>query len=118
MNKVIIIGQLDQDPDIRYTSNGKAVCSFSVAVSYKTKVREETDCIDCVAWDALAETMGGRLSKGRKVAVEGRLHVRRLEGTDGQKRKITEVVARDVEFLDGPKVRPGENGSDVKREVI
>lgn len=100
MNKVIIVGRLAQNPDVRYTPNGKAVCSFSVAVNYQTKLREETDYIDCVAWDTLAETIGNHLTKGRKVAVEGRLHVRRLDGEDGQKRKITEVVARDVEFMD------------------
>ncbi len=107
MNKVIIIGRLAQNPDMRYTPNGKAVCSFSVVVNHQTKVREETDNIDCVAWDTFAETIGSRLSKGRKVAVEGRLHVRKLEGTDGQKKKITEVVVRDLEFMDG--LSPGSS---------
>jgi single-strand DNA-binding protein len=102
VNKVIIVGQLVQNPDVRYTPSGKAVCSFSVAVNYQTKVREETDYIDCVAWDTLAQTIGNHLIKGRKVAVEGRLHVRRLDGEDGQKRKVTEVVVRDVEFMDVP----------------
>jgi single-strand DNA-binding protein len=101
VNKVILVGRVIQSPDIRYTQNGKAVCSFSVAVNYQTKVREETDYIDCVAWDILAETIGVQIVKGRKVAVEGRLHVRRLDGEDGQKRKVTEVVVRDVEFMDG-----------------
>ncbi|SMC44706.1 single-stranded DNA-binding protein [Sporomusa malonica] len=100
MNKVIIIGRVAQNPDMRYTPNGKAVCSFAVIVHYRTKIREETDIIDCVAWDTLAETIASHLVKGSKVAVEGRLHVRRLDGTDGQKKKITEVVVRDVEFVD------------------
>lgn len=104
MNKVILVGRVAQSPDIRYTPKGKAVCSFSVAVNYQTKVREETDYIDCVAWDTLAETIGVLLVKGRKVAVEGRLHVRRLDGEDGQKRKVTEVVVRDVEFMDGMEI--------------
>ena len=102
MNKVIIIGRLPQDPDLRYTPNGKAVCSFSVAVNFITKVREETDYIDCVAWDTLAETIGNQLVKGRRVAVEGRLHTRQFEAADGQRKKVTEVVARDVEVLDIP----------------
>ena len=101
MNKVILVGRVVQNPEIRYTQNGKAVCSFAVAVNYQTRVREETDYIDCVAWDTLAETIDIHLVKGRKVAVEGRLHVRRLDGEDGQKRKFTEVVVRDVEFMDG-----------------
>lgn len=108
MNKVIIIGRLAQNPDMRYTPSGKAVCSFSVIVNHQTKVREEMDYVDCVAWDTFAETIGSRLTKGRKVAVEGRLHVRRLEGTDGQKKKITEVVVRDVEFMDGLSSSSGE----------
>ena len=99
VNKVILVGRVVQSPDIRYTQNGKAVCSFSVAVDYQTKVREETEYIDCVAWDTLAESIAIRLVKDRKVALEGRLHVRRLEGDDGQKRKVTEVVVRDVEFM-------------------
>ena len=102
MNKVIIIGKLPQDPDLRYTPNGKAVCSFAVAVSFTTKVRAEIDYIDCVAWDALAVTIGANLAKGRRVAVEGRLHTRQFETADGQRKKVTEVVARDVEFLDIP----------------
>lgn len=100
MNKVFLVGWLSQDLDMRYTTSGKAVCSFSLTVIYKTRVREETDTIDCVAWDTLAELIGQQLDKGRRVAIEGRLHTRQFEGTDGQRKKVTEVVVRDVEFLD------------------
>lgn len=102
MNKVFLVGWLSPDLDMRYTTTGKAVCSFALTVAYKTKVREERDVIDCVAWDTLAELIGQQLDKdkGRRVAIEGRLHTRQFEGPDGQRKKVTEVVVRDVEFLD------------------
>ena len=100
MNKVFLVGSLSPALDMRVTNSGKAVCSFSLTVNFKTKVREETDAIDCVAWDALAEQIGQEGEGGRRVAIEGRLHTRQLEGADGQRRKVTEVVVRDVEFLD------------------
>lgn len=108
MNKVFLVGSLSPDLDMRYTMSGKAVCSFSLTVAFKTKIREETDAIDCVAWDTLAEQIGQAGEGGCQVAIEGRLHTRQLEGADGQRRKVTEVVVRDVEFLDRPGLaRPG-----------
>ena len=108
MNKVFLVGKLSSDLDMRVTNRGKAVCSFSLTVNFKTKVREEADAIDCVAWDTLAEQIGQEGEGGRRVAIEGRLHTRQLEGADGQRRKVTEVVVRDVEFLDKPGLaRPG-----------
>lgn len=104
MNKVFLVGRLSPDLDMRVTTSGKAVCSFSLTVVYKTRVREETEAIDCVAWDTLAELMGREGDGGRRVAIEGRLHTRHFEGTDGQRKKVTEVVVRDVEFLDWPGV--------------
>ena len=108
MNKVFLVGRLSPDLDMRVTASGKAVCSFSLTVAFKTRVRAETDAIDCVAWDTLAELIGQEGEDGRRVAIEGRLHTRQLEGADGQRRKITEVVVRDIEFLDKPGLaRPG-----------
>ncbi|TCL38814.1 single-strand DNA-binding protein [Anaerospora hongkongensis] len=108
MNKVFLVGSLSPDPDMRYTVSGKAVCFFSLTVAFKTKVREETDAIDCVAWDTLAELIGQEGKIGRRVAIEGRLHTRQFEGADGKRKKVTEVVVRDIEFLDKPGLaRPG-----------
>ena len=108
MNKVFLGGNLSPDLDMRVTNSGKAVCSFSLTVAFKTRVREEMDAIDCVAWDTLAELIGQEGEGGRRVAIEGRLHTRQLEGVDGQRKKVTEVVVRDVEFLDKPELaRPG-----------
>ena len=108
MNKVFLVGSLSPDLDMRYTMSGTAVCSFSLTVAFKTRVREETDAIDCIAWDSLAELIGQEGKGGRRVAIEGRLHTRQLEGADGQRKKVTEVVVRDIEFLDKPGLaRPG-----------
>lgn len=99
LNRVILIGRLTRDPELRYTPNGAAVCKFTLAINRKFN-REETDFIDIVVWQKLAENCANYLGKGRLAAVEGRLQVRTYETQDGQKRKVTEVVAEDVRFLD------------------
>lgn len=104
MNKVFLVGSMSPGLDMRVTAGGKAVCFFSLTVAFKTRVREETDAIDCVAWDTLAELIEQEGEGGRRVAIEGRLHTRHLEGPDGQRKKVTEVVVRDIEFLDRPEL--------------
>lgn len=103
LNRVILIGRLTQDPELRYTANGLGRCTFTLAVnrSYANQAGERTaDFIDIVTWRQLAETCASYLSKGRLVAVEGRLQVRNYETQDGQKRKVVEVVADTVKFLE------------------
>ena len=99
LNRVILIGRLTRDPELRYTPNGTAVASFTVAVDRKFK-REETDFIPIVVWSKLAEHCANYLAKGRLVAIEGRLQVRSYEAQDGQKRWVTEVIGDDVRFLE------------------
>lgn len=113
MNKVILIGRLSQDPEVRYTQNGKAVATFSIAVNRFTGSgqREAADFIPIVVWEKLAEICGNNLSKGRRVLVEGRLQIRSYEATDGQKRRIAEVVAQNIEFLDSKQESGGSYGS-------
>jgi single-strand DNA-binding protein len=116
LNRVILIGRLTRDPELRYTPNGKAVCSFTLAINRKFK-REETDFIDVVVWNTLAENCANYLGKGRLAAVEGRIQVRTYETQEGQKRKVTEVVADDVRFLDkggtsGGTAAPNQNRRD------
>jgi single-strand DNA-binding protein len=94
-----LIGRLTRDPELRYTPNGTAVASFTVAINRKYN-REETDFIPIVVWSKQAEHCANYLGKGRLVAVEGRLQVRTYEAKDGQKRWVTEVIADDVRFLD------------------
>lgn len=105
LNRVMLIGNLGKDPEMRYTANGSAVTNFSLAVnrSFKTtegERREEAEWFTVVCWSQLAELVGQHLHKGRKVYVEGRLQTRSWDGPDGQKRYRTEVVANQVLFLD------------------
>lgn len=119
MNHVVLIGRMAQDPEVRYTQSGKAVASFSLAVDRRG---EGTDFISVVAWEKLAEVVGNNLAKGRKVAMEGRLSVRSYEDKDGNKRRVTEVVATNVEFVDSkPKsdgASPAESMGQVSEEEI
>ena len=101
MNKIILIGRLTKDPDLRYTQNGKAVCSFTLAVDrpYTNQEEKEADFINIIAWNKSGENAAKYLAKGRQAAVEGRLQIRTYDGDDGKKRWVTEVVADRVEFI-------------------
>lgn len=99
MNKVIIVGRMSGDPEVRYTQTGKAVATFSVAVDTGFGERKRVDFIPVVVWEKLAEVCGNNLRKGRRVLVEGRLQIRDYE-KDGQKRRAADVVAQNIEFLD------------------
>jgi len=94
----MIIGNLVRDPDLKTTASGIAVCRFTVAVSRPFK-KDETDFIPVVVWQALAENCGKYLSKGKKVAVSGRIQTGSYEDKDGIKRYTTDLIADDVEFL-------------------
>ena len=109
MNKVILMGRLAQDPEVRYTQSGKAVASFSLAVSrYGGSAQNDTtDFIPIVAWEKLAEICGNNLSKGRRILLEGRIQIRSYEDSNGQKRKVTEVVASQIHFVDSKKDTSG-----------
>ncbi len=103
LNRIILIGRLTRDPELRYVPSGQPVASFSLAVDrpfVNQQGERGTDFIDIVAWRKLAEQVTQHLSKGRLVAVEGRLQIRSYETQDGQKRKVAEVVADAVRFLD------------------
>jgi single-strand DNA-binding protein len=106
LNTVILIGRLTRDPELRYTGGGTAVASFTLAVDRPFNNQQgerETDFIDIVCWRQLAEQVSQHLTKGRLVAVEGRLQIRSYETQDGQRRKVAEVVANTVRFLDRPR---------------
>ncbi len=112
LNKVILIGRLTKAPELRYTPNGIAVAKFTLAVDRRqVKDREkETDFIDIIVWQRLAETCEKYLDKGRLVAVEGRLQIRSYDDSQGIRRKAVEVVAENVRFLDKAKEGAGQNG--------
>ena len=106
LNRIILIGRLTRDPELRYTTQGVPVASFSLAVDRPFKNQagvQETDFVDCVAWRKLGETVGNHLTKGRLAAVEGRLQLRSYDAQDGSKRRVAEVIADSVQFLDRPR---------------
>ena len=126
LNKIMVIGNLGADPEMRYTPNGAPVTSFPIATgrSYTTQDgerRQETEWFTVVAWNQLAENCNQYLSKGRRAYVEGRLHSHQWEGNDGQTRSRNEIIAFTVMFLDRPsggdtggEESPGEiGGSDL-----
>ena len=104
MKKIIVIGNLGRDPEMRYTPNGQGVTSFSIASSRKYTTaageqREETEWFNVNAWGKLAELCNQYLTKGRQVYVEGRLSSRSYEARDGQMRFVNEINLTDVQFL-------------------
>jgi single-strand DNA-binding protein len=115
LNKVMIIGNLGKDPEMKYTQQGTPITTFTVAVNRSRKSPdgqqiEETEWFRVVAWEKLAETCNEYLRKGSKVYIEGRLQTRKYTGQDGLERYITEVVAHDMQMLDS---RPsGQGGYD------
>jgi single-strand DNA-binding protein len=102
-NKVILLGNLTRDPEVRYTPNGIAVASFAIAVNRKYKqgdeTKEEVSYIDIVVFGKQAESCGQYIGKGDSVLIDGRLQQRRWETEDGQKRNKLEVVAQSVNFM-------------------
>ena len=102
LNRVVLIGRLTKDPELRYTPNGVAVASFTLAVERNFKNangEREADFIPCVVYRQLAELCSNYLDKGKLAAVDGRLQVRTYDAQDGQRRWVYEVVAENVRFL-------------------
>ena len=118
LNKIMVIGNLGTDPEMRYTPSGSPVTSFRLATTrrYNTQDgerREETEWFTIVAWSSLAEQVNQYLSKGRRAYVEGRLHSHSFQGNDGQMRFRNEIIADRVLFLDraGTGEQPSEEAS-------
>ena len=102
LNRIVLIGRLTRDPELRFTPNGHAVCSFTLAVDRpftKQEGNRETDFINIVVWNKQGENCAQYLAKGRLAAVDGRLQIRSYDGNDGQRRYVTEVIADNVRFL-------------------
>jgi single-strand DNA-binding protein len=108
VNKVILVGKLGADPEVRYTSGGSAVATFSIATNERWndkntgEKQERTEWHRIVAWGRLAEICGEYLSKGKQVYIEGRLQTRSWDDRDGNKRYTTEVVAANMVMLGSP----------------
>jgi single-strand DNA-binding protein len=113
VNKVILIGNLGRDPELRYTPSGQAVANFTLATNERFSSKdgekqERTEWHRIVAWGRTGELCAQYLSKGRSVYLEGRLQTREWEDKEGQKRRTTEIVAQTVQFLGG---RGSEGGA-------
>jgi single-strand DNA-binding protein len=129
LNKVMIIGNVGTDPEMRFTPNGNPVTSFRMATSRTFastdgERKQETEWFTIVSWNRLAETCNQFLTKGQRVYVEGRLRTRTWEGQDGQKRNRVEVIASRVLFLDRgaatatPTEEPAESTETVETEDL
>ena len=112
MNKVILVGNLARDPEMRQTPNGVSVARFSVAVSrrFSKDGQQQTDFIECVAWRQQAEFIGKYFRKGRMIAIEGNLRTRTYDDKNGTKHYVTEVYVDNVSFT-GEKSENGYNNS-------
>jgi len=101
MNKVVLLGRLTNDPEVRYTQSGKAVAGFTLAVNrFSGQGQKEADFIPCVAWEKLAEIIGNNVSKGQRLLVTGRLQIRSYEATDGTKKRVAEIIVNEMEFIE------------------
>ena len=103
MNKIIIMGRVTKQVDVRYTPSQKVVCSFTLAVDrpfLNQEGKREADFIPVFVWGKAAELCGNRLAKGHRILVEGRLQIRSYDGKDGNRHWVTEVIANSVEFIE------------------
>ncbi|HHU19614.1 MAG TPA: single-stranded DNA-binding protein [Bacilli bacterium] len=103
LNRVVLVGRLTKDPDLRYTANGTAVANFTVAVNRPFSNQQgdrEADFINCVIWRKQAESLANYMSKGSLIGVDGRIQTRSYDGQDGKRVYVTEVVADTVQFLE------------------
>lgn len=103
MNKIIIMGRVTKQVDVRYTPSQKVVCSFTLAVDrpfLNQEGKREADFIPVVVWGKAAELCGNSLAKGHRILVEGRLQIRSYDGKDGNRHWVTEVIANNVEFVE------------------
>ena len=118
MNRVLMIGRLTKSPELRYTPNGVAVTTFSIAVNrtYANEQGErEADFFNCVVWRKPAENVANYLSKGSLVGIDGKLQTRSYEGSDGKRVYVTEIICDSVQFLDTKKKE--EPAADPKQEA-
>lgn len=114
MNKVIISGRTTADIELKATQTGKSVASFTVAVDTGFGENKQTSFLDVIAWEKMAELVSQYVHKGNKVLICGRLQARTWEDKDGKKRKATEIVANEIEFIEAKKsdAAPAPNDSN------
>lgn len=122
VNMAIVLGNLGDDPEVRYTPAGKAVCNFSVATSESWKdkntgeAQTATEWHRCVAYDKLGEIIGEFAKKGSKLYIKGKLKTRKWQGQDGQDRYTTEIIVEDFQLLDSKPQESGQAPQQQKRQ--
>lgn len=122
LNKAMLIGNLTRDPELRKTTTGQSVCSFSIATNRvytdaSGQKKENADYHNIVAWGRLAEICAQYLTKGKKVYIDGRIQTRDWEGQDGQKKYRTEIIAENMIMLDrGGSAMPMTTGADAQSQ--
>lgn len=120
INRVVLVGRLVADPELRYTPNGIASCKFRVAVNrpFKNEGEQQADFISCVAWRKQAENLANFQRKGNLIGVEGRIQTGSYEGQDGKRVYTTDVVADSIQFLESNKGSDGaQSGSNVSSDT-
>ena len=123
LNKVLLLGNLGKDPEVRYTSSGRAVATFTIATSQQWRDQdgndqERTEWHRVVAWGRLGEVCGEYLSKGKQVFIEGRIQSREWEDQEGNKRTTVEIIANDMIMLGGGSPSQSRNtGESQKRQA-
>ncbi len=114
LNRVVLVGRLTKDPDLRYTPNGVAVANFTIAVNRPFNSQQggkDADFINCVVWRRAAENLANFMKKGSQVGVDGRLQSRSFDNSEGKRVFVTEVVADSVQFLESKGSGQGGAGS-------
>jgi len=120
INRVVLVGRLTKDPELRYTPNGVAVCTFTLAVNRpftNQQGERDVDFINCVTWRKTAENLANYQKKGNLIGIEGRIQTRSYEGDDGKRRYVTEVIAESVQFLEPKKDETTKQQSQQKSQM-
>ena len=118
INKVILMGRLTKNPELRHTNNGTAVTSFNIAVDNGYGENKTTDFINCVAWNKTAEFVEKHFVKGQMIALVGRVSTRTWEGQDGKKNYVTEVTVSEVSFCGSKSAAESTQASGDEFEMI
>jgi single-strand DNA-binding protein len=121
INRVVLVGRLTRDPELRTTTTGKSVCDFGIAVNKRVKPTDgspDADFFRVTAWGPTAEYVSNYLTKGRLVGVDGRLQQRKFTGSDGTNREVVEVVADNVQGLDRPREDGGGGGERSEGQAV
>ena len=118
INKVVLMGRLVKDPELRYTNEGTPVCNFRIAIDNNYGAEKTTDFINVVAWNKTAEFISKYFSKGKMIIVCGRITSRSWEGSDGKKNYVTEVVASEVNFGETKTNAESENNTATDNEAF